>query len=189
MLIRNAQREDFDAVATLTNHYILGTAVHFGYDPVTAEELAEGWARYKDRFPYLVAEIEGQFAGYAKAGTWRDRTAYSWIAETGIYVRPELHGRGVGRGLYRVLLDTLREQGFHAAIGGITIPNDVSVRLHESLGFVHVGTVKEAGWKFNTWHDAGFWQVVLREHDHRAAHTGPTPVVRVEIPNSSAPAA
>ena len=180
MLIRSVSSDDFEAIANLTNHYILGTAIHFGYDPVAAGELREQWSKHRARFPFLVAELNGEFAGYAKAGTWRDRTAYSWIVETGIYVRPEVHGRGVGKAMYRVLLDTLKAQGFHAAIGGITVPNAASIRLHESVGFVHVGTVKQAGWKFNTWHDAGFWQVVLRENDHRATPTTPPPEVRVE---------
>jgi len=184
MLIRSATDADFEAIAALTNHYILGTAVHFGYDPVSAAELRESWLKHRDHFPFLIAELEGEFAGYAKAGTWRDRTAYSWIVETGIYLRPELHGRGVGTALYRVLLETLKEQGFHAAIGGITLPNEASVRLHERVGFVHVGTVKQAGWKFNTWHDAGFWQAVLRDHDHRAAPTTPPPEVRAEVTNT-----
>lgn len=181
MVIRSVRAGDFDAIATLTNHFILGTPIHFGHDPVTADELRVHWERFRDRYPFLVAEADGAFAGYAKAGVWRDRAAYTWTPETGIYIRPELHGRGIGKALYRVLIDTLRAQGFHSAVGGITIPNEASVRLHESLGFVHVGTVKHAGWKFNHWHDAGFWQIVLKDADHRAAPVTPPPDVRVEL--------
>ena len=56
----------------------------------------------------------------------------------------------------------LRERGFHSAVAGITLPNDASVALHESVGFLKVGHVVQAGWKFNQWHDIGFWQVMLR---------------------------
>lgn len=184
MLVRSVRPDDFDSIAVLTNHFILGTPIHFGYEPVTATELRDAWQRHADRFPFLVAEFDGAFAGYAKAGTWRERTAYSWIVETGIYVRPDFQGRGVGRGLYRALLDTLRAQGFHAAIGGITLPNPASVRLHEATGFVHVGTVRRAGWKFNAWHDVGFWQVLLRDPDHRAEPPAPPP----PVPDSNQPA-
>ena len=75
-------------------------------------------------------------------------------------------GRGLGEPLYRTLLDVLRAQGFHAAIGGIALPNPASVRLHERLGFVACGTVQRAGRKFDAWHDVGFWQLFLHDERH-----------------------
>lgn len=38
------------------------------------------------------------------------------------------------------------------------LPNEASVALHLALGFVHVGTVREAGWKLDAWHDVAFYQ-------------------------------
>ena len=73
----------------------------------------------------------------------------------------EARGQGHGRTLYRSLLDACVLRGFHSAVGGITLPNPASVRLHESLGFVAVGVFKAAGSKFDRWHDVGFWQRML----------------------------
>ncbi|MFT3686170.1 MAG: GNAT family N-acetyltransferase [Phycisphaerales bacterium] len=161
LTIRPADAHDFPAIADLTNIYITGTAVHFGYQPATPDELRAAWESTRDRYPFLVAELDGVFAGFAKAYQWRSREAYQWTAETGIYVTSAAHGKGVGRELYALLLKRLRTAGFHSAIGGVTLPNPASLRLHQSLGFVHVGTVKQAGFKLDAWHDVAFFQKML----------------------------
>ncbi len=183
MLIRPAQEEDFPAIATLTNRYILGSAVHFSYEPVSAEELRSVWRGGKAKYPWCVATLEdseknslssGGFAGYAKAGAWRDRSAYSWTVETALYVEPSAQRLGVGKALYIRLLKTLQGQGYHAAIAGITLPNEASVGLHEAVGFQYVGRFAEVGWKLDEWHDVGFWQLNLaRAEAHARAVKAP----------------
>lgn len=172
MRIRPVQDADFSAVAELTNHFILNTAIHFGYDAVSADELREMWRKYRETYPFLVAEVDGRFAGYCKAGVWRDRTAYQWTPESGIYVVPGAHRRGVGRALYLRLFEVLARQGFHSVVGGITLPNEPSVRLHEAVGFVKVGHIARAGWKFDRWWDVGFWQKSLAEPNAAAEPLG-----------------
>lgn len=166
MNIRETNEHDFEAIAALTNTFIRDTAVHFSYELVTAAELAHQWREGRERYPWLTAETGGRFAGFAKAGVWRARTAYSWTTETSIYMEPHARGNGRGKRLYAALLDELRKRGFHSAIGGATLPNDASVRLHESLGFTYMGAAREAGHKLGKWHDVGFWQLMLRDASH-----------------------
>jgi phosphinothricin acetyltransferase len=170
MLIRPARSTDFDAIATLTNRSIVGSAIHFGYEPVSGAELRDLWSAKRERYPWLVAELEGgAFAGYAKAGVWRERAAYAWVVETAVYVEPAAHRQGVGKALYARLLTVLREQGYHMAVAGITLPNEGSVRLHEAAGFEFVGRFAEVGWKLGAWHDVGFWQARLAPVSESAA--------------------
>ncbi len=164
--IRLAAAGDFETIAAITNHYIRHTAVHFGAEDVPADALRTLWRDGVDRYPWLVTERDGAVVGYAKAGEFRSRAAYRWTTETGIYFAADQAGQGLGTPLYRRLLDVLRAQGFHTAIGGITLPNPVSVRLHERLGFQHWGTVAHAGRKFDAWHDVGFWQLLLQPAEH-----------------------
>ncbi len=161
MLIRDFGPGDVEPACALTNHFIEHTAVHFGLRPHTPREFEEMWRAGRATHPWLAAEIDRAFAGYAKAGTWRTREAYARTAEVGVYIDPSFHRRGVGRALYGELLRRLQEAGFHTAVGGVTLPNEGSVRLHESMGFRYVGTFREAGWKFDAWHDTGWWQVML----------------------------
>ena len=167
MPIRPFALDDCGPAAELTNEHIRSTAIHFGTEPQDAAYFEKLWVATRDRYPWVTATTEnGTFAGYAKAGVWRERAAYNWTPETGIYIAPGAQGKGLGKALYRALLDELRARGFHSAIGGITLPNEASVRLHEAVGFVHVGTVRHAGWKFGAWHDVGFWQVMLNDAAH-----------------------
>ncbi|CAG0959193.1 phosphinothricin acetyltransferase [Phycisphaerales bacterium] len=160
-LIRPATVSDFPAIAALTNHFIANTTIHFGTTPVTADELTAAWLQSRDTYPQLVAELDGRFAGFAKAYRWREREAYAKTAEVGIYILLDLHRRGVGRALYSALLDDCRTRGFHTAIGGIALPNEPSIRLHEKLGFTHIGTFRECGYKHGAWRDVAFYQMML----------------------------
>jgi L-amino acid N-acyltransferase YncA len=79
------------------------------------------------------------------------------------YVHAAHRGQGVGTLLYEALIERLRARGFVSAYAGIALPNDASVRLHESLGFEPVGVYRNVGYKLGAWRDVGWWQLSLRE--------------------------
>lgn len=166
--VRRARGEDFEQIATITNHYILTTAIHFATEPVTGAALRDSWVKTAEVYPFVVAEMASagrgaEVVGYAKAGVWRERAAYSWTPECGVYVRDGLQGRGIGRAMYARLFAVMARQGFRSVVAGATLPNEASVRLHESMGFVSAGVVRGAGWKMGRWWDVSFWQKTLRE--------------------------
>ena len=70
---------------------------------------------------------------------------------------------GVGRRLYQALLATLRLQGFRSAFAEVVLPNPGSVRLHEAMGFQHVGVHRDIGHKLGRWHDIGYWRLGLAD--------------------------
>lgn len=158
MAIRPAHDDDFDAIAAITNHYITTSTIHFAYEPLTPDELRAQWRGYRDRFPWLVTCEGGAVVGYAKAGTWRDRAAYAWTAETGIYIAEACRKKGLGKPLYVALLAELEARGFRSAVAGITLPNEPSIAMHEGLGFAPCGVIEDAGFKHGGWHAVGFWQ-------------------------------
>lgn len=152
---------DIPPAAALTNHFIQHTAVHFGYEPQTEDEWMRAFESKSDLHPWVTAETDGRFAGFAKSGPWRTRAAYNGTVETSIYLEEHARGQGVGRALYEDLLARLATLGFHVAVAGMTLPNEASVRFHKSLGFEDVGVFKEVGRKLDTWHDVGFMQRLL----------------------------
>ncbi len=158
MTVRPAQPGDFEAIAAITNHYIATTSIHFGYEPVTAGDLVRG---FDGKHPWFVTTRGDEVVGYAKSGTWRDRAAYAWTCEVGLYIAEGARGHGLGRALYDVLLADLEQRGFRSAIAGITLPNEASIALHERCGFTRVGTFADAGWKQGAWHAVEFWQKPL----------------------------
>ncbi|HEY0194491.1 MAG TPA: GNAT family N-acetyltransferase [Kofleriaceae bacterium] len=174
LVVRAVRAQDFAALAAITNHYIATSSIHFGYAPVTDGELQAQWQAAGARYPWLAAALDGEVVGYAKAGVWRDRTAYQWTTEVGLYVADALRGRGLGRALYAALLDDVQRRGFRSVIAGITLPNPASVRLHEAFGFRHVGIFEDAGWKQGAWHAVGFWQKQLATDASPPAGAPPT---------------
>ena len=155
-MIRLARDEDFPAITAITNHYIATTTIHFAYEPLAPDYLHGLW-RQSTRHPWFVAD-DGGVVGYAKAGTWRERAAYEWTTEIGLYVAADARGRGIGRALYAALLGELAHRGFRSAIAGITLPNDASIALHRAFGFDSVGIVRDAGYKLGQWCDVEFFQ-------------------------------
>lgn len=85
--------------------------------------------------------------------------------DTSIYIHPDFHRRGIGRGLYASLFAVLTAQGYFNAYAGIALPNAASVSLHESVGFQPIGVHRAVGYKLGAWHDVGWWQLVLREKE------------------------
>ena len=111
------------------------------------------------------------FRSYAYASKHRERAAYRWCVDVSVYIRDSCRRSGVGRALYTSLFTLLRLQGFYAAHAGVTLPNEASVGLHESLGFRPVGVYPRVGFKDGRWYDVGWWQLALRD---RSEEPGPT---------------
>lgn len=174
LLIRDADpARDAPACAAIYAPHVEGSPVSFEERAPDAAEMASRIERYGQSHPWLVAEREGQVVGYAYATAFNERPAYRWSASVSVYVAEEARGSGVGRTLYEALFARLRERGFRMACAGITLPNEASVGLHESLGFEQTGLNREIGWKQGAWRDVGWFQLELA-----AAGEGPPPEPR-----------
>jgi L-amino acid N-acyltransferase YncA len=159
LTIRPATRADAAAIAAIYAHFVGSSVITFEIDPPDRDEIARRMDLILPRYPYLVAEMDGELAGYAYAGQLYERAAYRWTVEATVYVAPEHHRQGVGRRLYSALLAALDMQGFQSVIGKITLPNLASVALHEAMGFVRCGLLAAVGYKHGGWHDVGIYQL------------------------------
>lgn len=155
-MIRLAVTSDGEAIAAIYRPYVEGT--HFTFEELPPDG-AEIVARMVNPIhPWLVAQANGRVVGYASTSPMRNRAAYRWSVETGIYVAADAQGRGIGRQLLAEHLDLLERQGFATAIAGIALPNPASVALHEKLGFTLSGIERGVGFKLGQWVDVGRWQ-------------------------------
>lgn len=162
-MIRTVTLEDAEAIVAMYNYYIRTSIVTFEEVELTTavmrdriEEIA-----FQKGFPYLVLEENGEILGYAYARTFRERFAYRFTVESSVYVHPDHFGNGIGKALYAELLAILGKGNYHRVIGGITLPNEASVQLHEHFGFRKVAHFTEVGYKFEQWLDVGFWELDL----------------------------
>jgi L-amino acid N-acyltransferase YncA len=161
--IRIATEADAPALLAIYRPYVENTAVSFETTVPSVEEFAGRIRKAVTAWVWLVAESEGECAGYAYGSSHRERTAYRWSVETSAYVREDYQRQGVGRALYVQLLEELKQRGFCNAYAGITLPNVASVALHRSAGFEPVGVFRAVGRKFGAWHDVAWFQLRLRD--------------------------
>lgn len=159
--IRLATPADADAIAAIYAPFCSASTITFETEPLSAAAMAERMCGLSKRFPWLVMEIDGEIAGYAYAAPHHERAAFRWAVTVSVYIHECYRRQGVGRVLYGALFDILRLQGYVQAIAGITLPNEPSVRLHESLGFKLVGIYRQVGYKLDGWRDVGWWQLPL----------------------------
>lgn len=144
------------------NHYVLSTTVTFEEDVGAVATKAQRIAETQRILPYLVAEDEAQLVtAFAYASPWKSRCAYRCTAETTVYAAPDCLRQGHRALLSRALIAALRERSIHTLLGGIALPNEASIALHEKLGFEKVARLKEVGWKFSKWIDVGYWELIL----------------------------
>ena len=161
--LRIATKEDGAALAAIYAYYVENTAITFEYVAPSAEEFGERIAHKLEKYPYIVAEENGRAVGYAYADMYRERAAFNWSCELSVYVDKNETGKGIGKRLYNALIDILRLQGFVSVVASITYPNESSVTLHEKMGFVHLGTMHDIGYKFGRWLDLMWFEKRISE--------------------------
>jgi L-amino acid N-acyltransferase YncA len=161
--VRPATEDDAAAMQAIYAPIVRSTFTSFETQEPSVEQMRERLLATLPRYPWLVAADGQVVAGYAYASRHRERAAYQWAVDVSVYVDAAHRGRAVGRRLYGALLERLRRQGFVNAYAGIALPNDASVRLHESFGFVPIGVYRNVGFKLGAWRDVGWWQLPLRE--------------------------
>lgn len=160
-MIRPVNETDAAAIAAIYNHYVRTTTISFEEQEVFAAEMARRITDVTARLPWYVFEQDGEVLGYAYATPWRVRSAYRFSVESSVYVMNGKGGQGIGSRLYRTLIESLRSLGLQVVIGGIALPNDPSIGLHERLGFEKVAHFKRVGRKFEQWIDVAYWQLQL----------------------------
>lgn len=161
-LIRPAGEPDVPAIADILNEAIVHTLATWMHHPFSLENRLEWFrARRREEFPILVAEIDSVVAGYSTFGPFRAYDGYARTVEHSVYIQADFRGRGLGRALMAPLIERARARGDHVMVAAIGLPNDASVALHASLGFVEVGRMPEVGWKFDAWRDLLLMQLVM----------------------------
>jgi len=156
MSIRRAEQGDLPTLLEIYNHYVRETPVTFDIEPRTLEQRRTWFDSFapSGRYQCFVAVKDGQAVGWASSHRYNERAAYDTTVSSSIYLAPQVCGQGLGKRLYATLFEALAGQDIHRIFGGVTLPNEASVRLHRSFGFEPIGIYREIGRKFGR-----FWDV------------------------------
>ena len=161
MQIRPVIEQDAEQIAAIYNWYILNTIISFETEAVSPADMRARIQEKQQKYDWLVAEENDELLGYAYYGAFRARAAYHHTVEATIYLAKQGMGRGLGRQLYSRLIESASDHGFRSLIGVISLPNPASLALHQKLGFVEVGVLKQVGYKFGDYIDVALWQLSI----------------------------
>ncbi|GGF21926.1 GNAT family N-acetyltransferase [Flavobacterium limi] len=163
LTLRPATTNDLGKILEIVNHSILNTTANYSYE-IQNLEVQTKWFEDKKakNIPVIVADLDGEVAGYGTYGQFREKIGYQYTVEHSVYVVDDVIGKGVGSKLLTELIRLAKEQGYHVMIGAIDADNAGSIAFHEKFGFVNTGTIREVGYKFGHWLDLVFMQLILK---------------------------
>lgn len=189
VIIRAARLEDAPALLAIYAPYVRDTAITFEYEVPSVEEFAARISHTLERYPYLVAELDGKPVGYAYASAFKDRPAYDWAVETSIYVAQGHAGEGIGRAVHNALEACLRAQGILNMYACIAVPDgepdaylDFNSRdFHAHLGYRLVGEFCRCGYKQGHWYNMVWMEHMIGEHLPEQPPVKPFSAVRARL--------
>ncbi|MHB8105685.1 MAG: GNAT family N-acetyltransferase [Dehalococcoidales bacterium] len=161
LTIRKAELKDLGAITDIYNQAILRTTATFDTTTKTVDDQKPWFDKHGDKYPIIVALEGDEVVGWASMSAWSDRCAYAATAEASLYIREDYRGKGVGRQLSVAILKAGKEAGLHTAILRIAGDNAASIKLAESLGFKHIGVMREVGNKFGKLLDVYLMQIIF----------------------------
>ena len=158
--IRTASVKDAPKLLEIYEYYVKHTAITFEYEVPSLVEFENRIETTLQNYPYLVAEVDGEIAGYIYAGRFRARAAYDWSAATSVYLNQKYHRLGIGRRLYEKLEELLQRQNVINVYAGVADPVEEdeyltrnSERFHEAMGYRTVARFQACGSKFGRWYN------------------------------------
>jgi len=161
--IRDALDTDLAGILRIYNDAVENSTAIWN-DRIVDLDNRRAWLaeRHDQGYPVLVAIDEGgQVAGYASFGPWRPHDGFRHTVENSVYVSPDHRGSGIGRSLMKALIERARQLEKHVMVAFIESENRASVHMHQQLGFIHVGQMRQVGCKFGRWLDLTMMQLTL----------------------------
>jgi phosphinothricin acetyltransferase len=162
MQIKNLGRAYAKDMLAIYNEAVLNTTASFDLQCRDVEYMNDYFSEKEaGDFPILGIVEEGALLGYASYGTFRPRAAYKRTVEVSIYIQKDHRGKGLGQRLLSQLIVKAIEQQYHCMVAAIDAQNHVSIHVHQKAGFSLCGVIKEVGYKFDSYRDLVFMQLLL----------------------------
>lgn len=161
VIIRPAKKEDMESVQKIYAPYVLKTAITFEYEVPSVAEFENRYHAIMQKYPFLVSCVNNEIVGYAYAGSFIDRQAYDWTAELSVYIKDDMHRKGIGKKLYAELEKILRLQNVQICYACIAYSdkendpyiNNTSIEFHKKMSYAMIGNFLQCGYKFERWYN------------------------------------
>lgn len=161
--LRPFEWRDVSAIAAIYKHYVETSTATFDLTWPGETFMGEKFGHMVELgHPVVIAEgAGGALLGYSYASVYRPRPAYRFTCENSVYCAPGASGKGLGTAMMTEIIRLSQAFGFKQMIAVITAEQAASIRLHEKLGFTHIGRHPQLGLKFDRWLDIVHMQKAL----------------------------
>lgn len=180
--IRVARPKDAEKLLEIYAPYVKKTVITFEYESPSVQEFENRIRNTLKKYPYLVAEQNGEVLGYVYTGPFVGRAAYQWGAELSIYLKENRRRQGIGRRLYHAVEEISKAQNIlnlNACIGYPEVEDEYltknSAQFHAHLGYRMVGGFRKCGYKFGRWYNMVWMEKLIGEHPEHPAPVIPFP--------------
>lgn len=162
-IIRPATGSDLVAINDIYNHYVLHSTCTYQEEPEPLDSRRRWFQHHRDKHPVIVAEVDGQVAGWGSLSAFHERSAYRHTVENSVYVHHQYHRHGIGTHLLQELITRARSMGHRAIVAGIDSEQAGSVALHAKFDFKEVGRLRQVGFKSGRWLDVIYMELLLNQ--------------------------
>ena len=159
--IRYVKKMDIVSICEIYNYYVENTNVSFEEKRISENEMERRIRGVCQLYPWIVYEQDEKVLGYAYISKWKERSAYRFTAEDTVYVKHDALRRGIGKALLKNLIEKTYKKDIHVLMAVIALPNENSIKLHESFRFKKAAHFSKVGYKNDEWLDVGYWEMQI----------------------------
>ena len=145
---RKLTEQDLTTVKEIYDWYIAHSTATFHTEPIRIAELKEFIHLDHPIYQSYLIYANQEVAGYCYFTYYKKRQAYDRTAEVTLYLKPEMHHKGIGRATLEYLESVARKSGLKNLLGIITGENSGSIALFQKCGYTQCAHFRNVGEKF-----------------------------------------
>jgi L-amino acid N-acyltransferase len=164
-VIRHATVDDLLGINTIYNREVERGVATWDYEPWSQKRRKEWFEIRLASEPVLVADREGEVAGFAYLSLYRSKPGYLFTRENTVYIGDDFQKMGIGKALLKELIKQAHTNNIRCVIAAIESSNEACIKLHQNLGFELVGKMSQVGYKFGRWLDLVNMELLMPKVD------------------------
>ncbi|MDA3890508.1 MAG: GNAT family N-acetyltransferase [Salinivirgaceae bacterium] len=106
----------------------------FHLENITLDQMVSSLPLNHNVYKTFTILFNNEFCGYCCLNNWKPRQAYDRLVELTLYIKPQFHGKGVGKQTLIFLEQVAIKANLMNFLGVITLENTASVKLFEKMG-------------------------------------------------------
>ncbi len=162
IVFRELETSDYEFIAAIYNYYVIHSTATFHLEMQTLEQITTALPKNNSVYKTWIINYHDEPCGYCYINYWKPREAYRRSAEVTLYIKPEFHGKGIGKVTLRFIEKEAQIAGISNLLGVITAENLASICLFKSMGYTEVGLLKNIGEKFGRLLDVATYQKEIK---------------------------